>query len=492
MAAYELIVKRAYTAFGNGITRNVEFREKQLRALLRMYNENEEKIVQALAKDLKKPRQESILCEIDTTRAELKLLLKNLHKWADPEQPTKPFVNVMDGVCVVNDPYGVVLIMGAWNYPFNLTMLPLQGAIAAGNCVILKPSELAEHTAKLLAEILPKYLDSDCYQVVLGGVAETTELLKQKFDLIFYTGSTKVGKIVHAAANKNLTPVVLELGGKSPTYIDLTADITTTARRILWGKLLNAGQTCIAPDYILCTEKVEREFVKAAKEVLAEWYGNNPQSSSDLSRIISLNHFKRLEGLLKGSNKVAVGGRTDQDDLYIEPTILTDVKETDPIMQEEIFGPILPIVRVNSLNEAFDFIRARDKPLVIYAFTNDKEVQRRFKFCTTSGGLVINETLMHAQVECLPFGGVGASGMGRYHGQYTFDAFVHKKSCLVKDLGALGEKLASGRYPPYTEKKLSSIRFLLQKLQFPVQFNFLKYVVAFAFGALFVVLFNML
>lgn len=492
MSIYEVAIKKAYTAFNSGITRNVGFREKQLRALLRMYEEQEEKIVQVLAKDLRKPRQESVLCEIDTIKAELKLLLNNLDKWVAPEEPQKTFVNVTDGVYVINDPYGVVLIMGAWNYPINLTMLPVQGAIAAGNCVILKPSDLAEHTGKFLAEILPKYLDNDCYQVVLGGIPETTELLNQKFDLIFYTGSTRVGQIVHAAANKHLTPTILELGGKSPAYIDSTADIITATKRILWGKFLNFGQTCIAPDYILCTRKIEEEFIKVAKNILIEWYGTDPQKSSDLGRIISKNHFKRLEALLKSSGKIVFGGQTDENDLFIAPTILTDVKATDPIMQEEIFGPILPIFRINTLDEALDFIRSRDKPLVIYAFTNDKHVQRQFKFESTSGGLVINETLMHASVECLPFGGVGASGMGRYHGKYSFDAFVHKKACLVKDLKPMGEKLASGRYPPYSEKKLSSLRFLLQKLNFSLPLNLLNLLVSFMFGALSIVLFNVL
>lgn len=492
MTSYEAVLQRAHKAFNSGITRSVGFRETQLRALLRMYEDNEEKMVQALAKDLKKPRQEALLCEVDTIKSECRLLLKNLEKWAAPEEPAKTFVNVTDGVYVINDPMGVVLIMGAWNYPINLTMLPLQGAIAAGNCVVLKPSDLSEHTGQFLAETLPKYLDPDCYQVVLGGVPETTKLLEQKFDLIFYTGSTRVGQIVHAAANKYLTPTILELGGKSPTYIDSTADIVTAAKRILWGKFLNAGQTCIAPDYILCTKEVEREFINAGKSIVADWYGSNPKSSPHFCRIINLNHFKRLEGLLKTSGKVAVGGRTDEEQLFIEPTILTDVKADDPIMLEEIFGPVLPIIRVNSLDDAFDFIRSRDKPLVIYAFTNDKHVQRQFKFETTSGGLVFNETLMHASVECLPFGGVGASGMGRYHGKYSFDAFVHKKSCLVKDLKPMGERLAAGRYPPYSEKKLSSLRFLLGKLNIPIPCNSLNYLIAFAFGALIAVIFSTL
>lgn len=490
---YEALVTKLHSAFRSGVTRSVAWREKQLKALLRMYDEQEEKIVQALANDLQKPRHESIICELDTSRAELQLLLKNLDKWTAPEQPQKTFVNAMDGVQVVNDPLGVVLIMGAWNYPINLTMLPLQGAIAAGNCVVLKPSDLAEHTGRFLAETLPKYLDQECVKVVLGGVPETTELLRQKFDLIFYTGSTRVGQIVYEAATKNLTPVVLELGGKSPVYIDETANLEIAAKRIIWGKFMNFGQTCIAPDYILCTKSIEQKFLTITRQVLADWYGSDPKKSADLGRIISANHFKRLEGLLRSSGKIAIGGRTDENDLYIEPTILTDVKASDPIMQEEIFGPILPIYTISSLDEAIAFIEARDKPLVIYAFTADKEAQRRFKFDTTSGGLVFNDTMMHAAVECLPFGGVGASGTGHYHGKASFDTFVHKKSTLVRNFNAVGERLAAGRYPPYNDKKLASIRFMLQKLNFPLPkatTTCLNYIITFMLGALFVVFLN--
>lgn len=267
-------------------------REHQLRQLQKMYDECEPEMLAALASDLRKHKQEAMILEIDFLRNDLVHTLQCLREWSQPEKPEKSLVNMMDTVCIYKDPFGVVLVMGAWNYPLQLTMLPVAAAIAAGNTVIIKPSEVAPATAKFIAETVPRYLDQECYQVVLGGIPETTELLKQKFDYIFYTGSSRVGRIVHAAANKHLTPVTLELGGKSPCYIDSTADIPTATRRILWGKLINAGQTCIAPDYLLCTKEVQNRFVAEARLVLDEWYGANHQDSPDLCRIINAANFQ--------------------------------------------------------------------------------------------------------------------------------------------------------------------------------------------------------
>lgn len=262
MVNYDDEMQKANAAFMSGKTRSLKFREKQLLALQQMYEENETEMLQALEKDLRKHKQEAMLCEIEIMKNELKGLIFHLKEWAGPEQPDKPMVNVLDSMYIFNDPYGVVLVLGAWNYPLQLTMVPVAAAIAAGNCVIIKPSEMATHSAKFMADYLPKYLDTDCYQVICGGVPETTELLKHKFDYIFYTGSTKVGQIIHQAANKHLTPCTLELGGKSPCYIDSTADMDISAKRILWGKFINVGQTCIAPDYILCTKEVEEKFLE--------------------------------------------------------------------------------------------------------------------------------------------------------------------------------------------------------------------------------------
>ncbi|XP_067003207.1 aldehyde dehydrogenase, dimeric NADP-preferring [Anabrus simplex] len=462
MANYADIVNTARNAFQTGRTKQLDFRMKQLKQLYQLYEDNENAILSALATDLHKNKYESVLAELLFLKNDVKTFLMHLKEWAAPEKPPKGFVNMMDEVLIYKEPYGVALVIGAWNYPFFLSFKPMAGAIAAGNCVILKPSEVSPASAKLIAELVPKYLDKECYQVVLGGVPETTELLKERFDYIFYTGSTTVGKIVRAAANEHLTPVTLELGGKSPVYLDSTVDMEKAAKRILWGKCLNAGQTCVAPDYILCTEQAQDEFISKAKNVLEQWYGESSKNSPDLGRIVSDRHFQRLVKLMS-SGKVAVGGETDPSQKYISPTILVDVKPSDPIMQEEIFGPLLPIITIKDANEAIKFINSREKPLAFYIFTENAKERKLLIDSVSCGGICCNDTIMHLAVESLPFGGVGHSGIGAYNGYYSFDTFTHKKSCLVKDFSVLGEKLGSSRYPPYTEKKTNFLTMLLLK-----------------------------
>ncbi|XP_017002157.3 aldehyde dehydrogenase, dimeric NADP-preferring isoform X5 [Drosophila takahashii] len=480
MANFDDTLQRARLAFSSGKTRNVSFRRKQLENLLRCYEEHENEIISALEADLRRPKQESLIVETEFMKNDIKHILFHLDEWVQSEKPPKSFVNLMDDVQIYNDPFGVVLVIGAWNYPLQLLLVPVASAIAAGNCVVIKPSEIAANCAKFIADVIPKYLDNDCYPVVCGGPSETAELLNQRFDYIFYTGSTRVGKIIHAAANKHLTPTTLELGGKSPCYIDKSVELRTAVKRILWGKLINCGQTCIAPDYILCSKEVQEKFIVEAKDVLKEWYGENIQSSPDLSRVINANNFQRLLGLMK-SGRVAVGGNYDASERYIEPTILVDVKTTDPIMEEEIFGPILPIFNVESAYDAIKFINEREKPLVIYVFSNSNKLVKEFRSNTTSGGFCSNETIMHCGVDVLPFGGVGMSGMGCYHGKYGFETFTHKKSCLGKDLSAVGEKLASARYPPYSDRKGSLLSFLLRKRR-PLPNLHLSHVVAIGLG----------
>ncbi|XP_039277308.1 aldehyde dehydrogenase, dimeric NADP-preferring isoform X4 [Nilaparvata lugens] len=482
MVNYSELVQSCRSVFDSGKTKPYEYRIGQLQRLMRMYIENGPDLAAALATDLRKSKQESYLLEIEFLINDLKNTLMNLKDWMKPDKPEKSFANLMDDVMILKDPRGVVLVMGAWNYPIQLTLLPMHGAIAAGNCVIIKPSEVAPASAKIMAELIPKYLDQDCVKVVQGGVPETTELLKQRFDYIFYTGSTSVGKIVRAAANEYLTPVTLELGGKSPVYIDNSVNMRMAARRILWGKCINAGQTCIAPDYILCTREVQDKFVREAKEVLKEWYGNNIQSSPDLCRIISDRHYKRLSELLD-SGTVAVGGERDPVDRFIGPTVLVDVKPTDPVMKEEIFGPILPIVNVENAYEAIGFINSRELPLTFYLFTTEKRLQDLFLKQTRTGSVCINDTVMQYGVETLPFGGVGHSGMGAYHGKYTFDTFTHKKSCLVKDYNPLLESLASSRYPPYSDKKMNFIAMLMRKRR-SLGLQYIPYAMTFAVGVL--------
>lgn len=473
-------VQGLHTAFASGKTRDVEFREKQLKNLLRLYEENHEQMARALAQDLRKHKQEAYLMEIDYLINDVRSTLMNLRDWAKPEKPKKTFVNMMDEVIIYNDPYGVVLVIGAWNYPLQVTLAPVAAAMAAGNCVLIKPSEVAPATSKFIAQTIPKYLDQEFYRVVEGGVKETTELLKQKFDYVFYTGSGRVGKIIHQACSENLTPCTLELGGKSPCYIDSTANIAFATKRILWGKFVNAGQTCIAPDYVLCTKDVQKKFLKEALATLEQWYGTDPRQSPDLCRIINQQHFQRLSNMLKGAN-TAIGGKTDADDKYIAPTIIVDVTMNDPVMQDEIFGPILPIINVENAHDAIKLINSRDKPLSMYIFSNNKVTRDLIISNTSCGGICVNDTMGHFAVESLPFGGVGPSGMGAYHGKHGYDTFTHKKSCLVKNFSAVGEKLASSRYPPYSDSKLSFLTTLLKKRP-GVSLKFLPYALIFGLG----------
>ncbi|XP_073953931.1 aldehyde dehydrogenase type III isoform X5 [Choristoneura fumiferana] len=479
----EEVVQKARDTFNRGVTRPLAWRRQQLKNLLRMYEENYNVMVDALQKDLRRSKMEAVLLEVDYLINDLKSMLHNLDEWAKPEHPSKGIVNMLDEVVIYHDPYGVALVIGAWNYPLQLLLLPMAGAIAAGNTVIVKPSELSVACAQFVVDYLPKYLDNDAVQVVEGGPAETTELLKQRFDYIFYTGGTAVGKIVHAAASKFLTPVTLELGGKSPTYIDSTANLEFTVKRVLWGKFINTGQTCIAPDYVLCTKEIQDKFVEIAKKVLKEWYGENPQKSPDLCRIVNSRHFNRLQALIDASkDKIAIGGEYDAQDKFIAPTIITNVRGSDKVMEDEIFGPILPIVPIENAYDAIKFINDREHPLVLYVFSNQSSIQTLFREQTRSGSLGINDTVMFYGVETLPFGGVGYSGVGAYHGKATFDTFTHKKSCLIKNFSPIGEKLASSRYPPYTDGKLNFITTMMRKRHGP-SLAALPYLLAFALGA---------
>lgn len=478
---YSDVVQFLRDSFNTGKTLPLSFRENQLRALKRMYEENETKIIEALAFDLRKSKQESLVTEYGILMNDLHIQLNKLKEWSKRETPEKDIVTIVDGVYVYHEPYGVVLVIGPWNFPIQLSMLPVHGAIAAGNCVILKPSEVATACEKFIAEHVPKYLDSSCYKVVTGGINETTQLLKERYDFIFFTGSTTVGKIVHQAASKHLTPTVLELGGKSPVYIDDTVDIEVAARRLLWGKVVNAGQICIAPDYVLCSKKVQEKLLAVTPKIIRQFFGDKMQDSPDYARIINDRNFTRLLEMLKDGKK-AYGGEYDAKDLYIELTILTDVKETDLVMKEEIFGPILPIFNVTNAIEAIDFIKKREKPLSIYIFSNNKKDIKMFLNDTSSGGVCINDTIMHFAVDSLPFGGVGSSGMGKYHGVDSYTTFTHRKSCLYKGYNPIIEKLASARYPPYSNAKTNLLNQLTKKRFFPkIPFG---HILMFAFGAI--------
>ncbi|XP_064021986.1 aldehyde dehydrogenase family 3 member A2-like isoform X1 [Pogoniulus pusillus] len=339
-------------------------------------------------------------------------------------------------------------------------MQPLVGAIAAGNAVVVKPSEISENTAQLVANLLPQYLDQELYPVVTGGVPEMTELLKQRFDHIFCITNSTVGKIVMAAAAKHLTPVTLELGGKSPCYIDKDCDLAVACRRITWGKYMNCGQTCIAPDYILCDPSIQSKVVENIKATLQEFYGADVKSSPDYERIINKRHFKRILSLLEGQ-KIAHGGETDEASCFIAPTILTDVSPESKVMEEEIFGPVLPIVTVKSVDEAIEFINRREKPLALYVFSNNKQLIKQMASETSSGGVTVNDVIIQYGVLSLPFGGVGNSGMGTYHGKHSFETFSHRRSYLIKDLKM--DVLNLWRYPPSSQRKVDLVKFIVLK-----------------------------
>ena len=447
------MIENMKTVFDSGRTRDLAWRRAQLEAVERLMAECEGEFMAALAADLGKPPMESYTTEISYVSGEAAYCRKKLSRWTKSKRVSTPLVGQPGTSWIQPEPLGVVLVIGAWNYPVQLTLAGMVAAITAGNCVIIKPSELAPATSALLARRVPEYLDPECVKIVTGGVAETTALLELPFDHILYTGGGNVGRIVMAAAAKNLTPVTLELGGKSPCVVLPDANLEATARRIVWGKFTNAGQTCTAPDYILTDADTEAKLVPLIKKSIDDMFGGDPQQSDSYGRMINSRHFERVSQLI-GSGTVVAGGRTDAGDKYIAPTVLTGVSPESPVMKEEIFGPILPIVRADDLDEAIAAIRKGDKPLSAYLFTTDKKAEARFLNDVSCGSACINDVMMFAAVHELPFGGVGASGMGAYSGKRGFDTFSHMKAVMKRgwwpDLDI--------RFAPYTEKKFKLLR----------------------------------
>jgi aldehyde dehydrogenase (NAD+) len=450
------MVKDLRASFDSGKTRPIEWRQQQLGALARLVRENETAIDDALRSDLGRPAQEAFLTEISHPLGEIAHTRKHLKKWMAPERVTTPVALQPGASYRYKDPLGVVLIVAPWNYPFDLCVGPLIGAIAAGNCAVMKPSEMAPATSALVARLVPKYLDTQCFRVVEGAIKETTALLEERFDHIFYTGNGTVGRIVMTAAAKHLTPVTLELGGKSPCIIDKDCDIDLAARRITWGKWTNAGQTCVAPDYVLVHEAVHDRLLDAIKKRLHESYGDDPQKNPDYGRIINERHHQRVAKLIP-SGEVVVGGQSDAKDKYIAPTVLKNVSPDSPVMAEEIFGPVLPVLKIKSAQDAVRFVNARPKPLALYVFSNDTAFQEEILTQTSSGGVTINHAWLHLGNPHMPFGGVGESGMGGYHGRFTFDTFTHFKSVLKKKTSLEPDLM----YPPYSENKVKWLKRLV-------------------------------
>ena len=446
-ASIQDIIVKQKQFFASGKTKDISFRIQQLGKLHRVISDNEGLLLDALASDLRKPKLEAYASEIATTLNEIKYIARKLPCWTRPKavMTARP---LLPSLCsIVKEPFGVVLIIAPWNYPFQLAIAPLVGAVAAGNCSVVKPSELAPATTEAIEKIISTNFHPGFIAVATGGPETAQELLAQRFDYIFYTGSTRVGKIVMEAASHHLTPVTLELGGKSPCIVDADVHLEYAARRIAWGKFFNAGQTCIAPDYLLVDARIKDAFLATLKEQIRRFYGADPSLSPDYARIINSNHFNRLCSYLSQGD-IVIGGRTKPDERFIAPTVMDNVALEAPIMTEEIFGPILPVVSYTDLDEAINFVNARPKPLSLYIFTRDKVKQDRVISGTSSGGMCINDTIVHFASHYLPFGGVGDSGMGKYHGRTSFETFSHVKS-IVKNTMRFDIPL---RYAPYRFK----------------------------------------
>lgn len=444
--------------FTQGATLTHAWRQAQLKAIKRMVEENEEEIQASIRADLRKCEFESFVGEVAFILGEIKVALSNLKSWMRPEKRSTHMLGKPGSSTLIKEPQGTVLILGAWNFPWQLVVVPLLSAVAAGNCVVVKPSELAPASSALMARLLPRYVDNRAVLVVEGGQAESTALLALRFDHIFYTGGGAVGSIVLTAAARHLTPVTLELGGKSPCIVAADCDLAMAARRILSGKAHNAGQVCVAPDYVLVEASAEASLLGELVKAHRQFFGENSIDSPDLARIVNARHFNRLRGLLETcGGEVVVGGQTDEATRFIAPTVIRNPRPDADIMRDEIFGPLLPVISVPSIAAAIEFVRARPHPLALYVFSSSKATVKRVVDSTSSGGVTINDTMIHPTNPSLPFGGVGPSGMGSYHGEFGFKCFTHLKP--VMHCSTLMDP--KFRYPPYTPKARKIFSLLL-------------------------------
>ena len=447
--------QRAY--FNTGATLPLSARRAALQRLREAITAHERDITAALRSDLNKSPTESYMCEIGMTLSELRFVERHLDGWARDRRHLTPLAQFPAKSLTVSEPYGVVLIMSPWNYPFLLTVEPLIGAIAAGNCCVVKPSAYSPATSAVLRDILAECFPPEFVAVVEGGRAENQALLDQKFDYIFFTGGVEVGKEVMTRAARHLTPVTLELGGKSPCIVDSTARLDLAAKRLVFGKLLNCGQTCVAPDYLLIDRRGKTPFLAYVQRWITVMYGENPLDNDGYVRMVNRKHFDRVMGLIDPA-KVVFGGRGDPETLKIQPTVLDNVSPEDPVMQEEIFGPVLPVLTFDQIGEALDFVNARPRPLALYLFSQEKSTQERFLRRTSFGGGCINDTVIHLATSRMGFGGVGAGGMGSYHGRDSFETFSHRKS-VVKKSTLLDLPV---RYAPYSPGKDRLLRLFLR------------------------------
>jgi acyl-CoA reductase-like NAD-dependent aldehyde dehydrogenase len=452
------LVDKQRQFFNSGKTKSIEFRIEQLKKIKQLILDNESKIKEALYKDLHKSNFEAYGTEVGFVLKDIDHTIKAIRKWAKPEKVPTPLFHQLGTSWIQSEPLGVTYVIAPWNYPFQLLIAPAIGAIAAGNTVIMKPSRMSEHTCRLLENLINNNFPEE-YLKIVSNFETCQELLEERFDYIFFTGGKEVGTEIYQKAARFLTPVTLELGGKSPCFIDESIDFKWAIKRVIWGKFTNAGQTCVAPDYFLVDRKIKDKFIEEAKKTIKEFYGENPKLSNDFGRIITEKHYIRITNLFKDTD-VVFGGEHSIEDKYIAPTILDNVKPDDAVMQEEIFGPLMPIITYDKLEDAIAFVNSRSKPLALYIFSDNKLYQQKILQETSSGNASINECLMHVGQFNLPFGGVGDSGIGQYHGKLSFDIFSHRKGVLKKstltDLAL--------RYPPYSEKVANMLKKLMDWL----------------------------
>ena len=447
MNSVNTILGKQKEFFNAGKTRDIGFRLEMLGALRRAIKEHEEEILNALKLDLNKAPFEAYETEVGVVLEEIKFIMKHLASWAKPKLVYTPSILFASVSRIYTEPYGSVLVMAPWNYPFMLPLVPLVGAIAAGNCVVLKPSAYAPHTALVIEKLLGSIFEESFVAVVRGGREVNKTLLDEPFDYIFFTGGTEVGKTVMQAAAKRLTPVTLELGGKSPCIVDETANLKLAAKRIIWGKLMNAGQTCVAPDYFLVHRSVKARLIEEMVRCITAMYSEHPLSSDEYPKIINQKHFDRLLGLMQ-SGRIVAGGQSDAEALRIAPTIIDDVTWESAVMQEEIFGPLMPVMEFDNLDDVISMLNARPKPLALYLFTTSKQNEKKVIGSVSFGGGCVNETIIHISNPHMPFGGVGESGMGQYHGRFSYDTFSHAKG-IVKKSNLLDIFV---RYPPFKNR----------------------------------------
>lgn len=429
--SYKVLIRSQLNYFNTNITKDIGFRIEQLGKLKRLLKSNERLLDEAIYKDFKKSSYENYTTELSFIYHEINSAVSNLKKWSKRERVSTNLANMPGSSYTFAEPLGVTLVIGAWNYPYQISLVPVVSAMAAGNTIVLKPSELSLCTSNIMAKLINENFDSNYLHVVEGGVENTSELLKERFDKIFYTGSSVVGKIIMKAASEHLTPVTLELGGKSPAFVFGGINVKLVAKRIVWAKFLNSGQTCIAPDYVLVERGIKAKLISELKKSISKIYGKKPIKSEALVRIINIKHYKRLAGLIDNS-KLVYGGDCQERELFISPTIMDDVSFEDKIMQEEIFGPILPIIEFDDVNWAIKKVKSNENPLSLYIFSSSKKVNKKIISEVSFGSGMVNDAIMHLSNINLPFGGVGNSGMGSYHGKAGFDTFSHYKSIVEK------------------------------------------------------------